>query len=119
MPDRQDPAKQVNARLLAPAVVLALARDRATSFLGVPDERGADPERADEKRSALAHTTRVGFRQRGVHRARGHGCSCSRKAVEELCVVIDGSWQLKLDDTLSDGGPSDVFRVAPEVARGF
>jgi len=33
-------------------------------------------------------------------------------------VVIDGSWQLKLDDTLSDGGPSDVFRVA-RVARGF
>jgi hypothetical protein len=44
-------------------------------------------------------------------------CS-SRKAVEELCVVIDGSWQLKLDDTLLDGGPSDVFRVA-RVARGF
>jgi hypothetical protein len=34
-------------------------------------------------------------------------------------VVIDGSWQLKVDDTLSDGGPSDVFRVAPEVIRGF
>ena len=44
-------------------------------------------------------------------------CS-SRKAEEELCVVIDGSWQLKLDDTLLDGGPSDVFRVA-RVARGF
>ncbi len=25
-------------------------------------------------------------------------------------MVIDGSWQLKLDDTLLDGGPSDVFR---------
>ena len=38
---------------------------------------------------------------------------------EELYGVIDGSWQLKLDDTLVDVGPSDVFRVAPEVARGF
>lgn len=43
----------------------------------------------------------------------------SREAAAELCVVIDGSWQLKLDDTLLDGGPSDVFRVAREVARGF
>jgi len=33
--------------------------------------------------------------------------------------MIDGSWQLKLDDTLLDGGLSDVFRVAREVARGF
>ena len=31
-------------------------------------------------------------------------------------MVIDGSWQLKLDDTLLDGGPSDVFRVARDRA---
>jgi len=86
VPDRQDPAKQVNARLLAPAVVLALARDRAAALLGVPDESGTDPERADENKGALAHTTRVVLRQRGVDGARGRGCSCSSQAA--LCAEI-------------------------------
>ncbi len=80
VPDRQDPAKQVNARLLAPAVVLALARDRAASLLGVPDESGTNPEHADENKGALAHTTRVVLRKRGVHGARGRSCSCSSEA---------------------------------------
>lgn len=69
MVDRQHPAEQVDAGLLAPAIVLALARDRAASLLGVSDERGADPERAAEK-EGFAHTARVARRLQRVHRAR-------------------------------------------------
>jgi hypothetical protein len=86
----------------------------------VPDERGADPERADEKRSALAHTTRVGFRQRGVHRARGHGCSCSRKAAVARRVeggLVDSPRRTR-SDRASRSRPNWAARPLRRLSQG-
>jgi mannose-6-phosphate isomerase-like protein (cupin superfamily) len=38
---------------------------------------------------------------------------------EEVYVVIGGSGRVKLGDELSDVGPRDAIRVAPEVPRAF
>jgi uncharacterized cupin superfamily protein len=51
----------------------------------------------------------------GRRSTRGH----AHREQEEVYVVLGGSGQIKLDDTLRDLRPWDVVRVAPGVFRGF
>jgi uncharacterized cupin superfamily protein len=41
------------------------------------------------------------------------------KSAEEIYVVLEGSGQVKLDDTLEELRPLDAVRVSPGVARSF
>jgi uncharacterized cupin superfamily protein len=41
------------------------------------------------------------------------------KSAEEIYVVLEGSGQVKLDDTFEELRPLDTLRVSPGVARSF
>ena len=41
------------------------------------------------------------------------------RTAEEICVVIEGTGRLKLDDELVDIAPLDAVRLSPGVARSF
>jgi uncharacterized cupin superfamily protein len=41
------------------------------------------------------------------------------KLAEEIYVVLDGSGQVKLDETVEELKPLDAVRVSPGVARSF
>ena len=56
------------------------------------------------------HVVRPGKRQ-----AFGH----HHREAEEIYVVLSGSWRIKLDDEVSEVGPMDAIRIAPQVTRAF
>jgi mannose-6-phosphate isomerase-like protein (cupin superfamily) len=56
------------------------------------------------------HVVRPGKRQ-----AFGH----HHHEAEEIYVVLSGSGRIKLDDEVSEVGPMDAIRIAPQVTRAF
>ena len=84
MPERQHPAEQAEGRPLAPAGILALARNRTAPLLRVADQRGSDVERSEEQTEALAHTTRLAAGRRCVHRRRRPPCAHPHRRISRL-----------------------------------
>jgi uncharacterized cupin superfamily protein len=48
-----------------------------------------------------------------------HAFAHRHKEAEEVYVVIAGSGRVKVDDEITEVGPLDAIRVAPEAARAF
>jgi hypothetical protein len=55
VPERKHPAEEAESRALAPAVLPALAPDRAAPLLHVADQRGCDVEGCEKQQAALEH----------------------------------------------------------------
>jgi hypothetical protein len=55
VPEREHPPEEAESRSLAPAVLLALARDRTASLLSVADQRSSDIERCKKQQTAPEH----------------------------------------------------------------
>jgi hypothetical protein len=74
MPERQHPAEHGEAGPLAPAGILALARNRTAPRLSMTDQRGADVQSCEKQRHSPAHTTRLAAGQPCVNNRRRRPC---------------------------------------------
>ena len=116
MPERQHPPEQAKPRPLAPAGILALARNRTAPLLRVADQRGSDVERSEEQTEALAHTTRLAAGRRCVHRRRRPPCAHPHRRISRL---ERPRWRLSPGNAhrtcKAGGGPGDL--ADPRVSR--
>jgi quercetin dioxygenase-like cupin family protein len=82
-------------------------------------ERGMSPDIESRMARSSIDSTELGvsyFRYGPGFRAPfGH----SHVSQEEAYVVVEGSGNVKLDDTVEELKQWDVLRVAPDVVRGF
>ncbi len=68
-------------------------------------------EELDAETTGLAyHVLRPGRRQAFGHR---------HENAEEVCVVLEGSGRIRLDDEIREISRHDAIRIAPSVTRAF
>lgn len=87
-------------------------KDSAVEFgLSELGEAHFPREELDAETTGLAyHVLRPGARQAFGHR---------HENAEEICVVLDGSGRIRLDDEIREIARHDAIRISPAVVRAF